>query len=118
VLDVNVPGPDGMTPTYAASSRGHLDVVRALASLGAGVNIPADNCVTPVFIAAEKGHLEVVQALASLDADRTLGQTMVRARCSSRGKGALGGGGGAGVPQCRREHANGRRQDVGLHDVC
>jgi ankyrin repeat protein len=48
-----------------AVENGHLEVVTALASLGAGLNFPDDGGAIPVSIAAQGDHVEVVKALAS-----------------------------------------------------
>jgi 5-enolpyruvylshikimate-3-phosphate synthase len=49
-----------------------LEVVKALASLGADVTVSDNDGTTPVWIAAREGHLEVVKALHSLGADVTV----------------------------------------------
>jgi ankyrin repeat protein len=46
-----------------------LEVVTALASLGANLNVPIDDGATPISIAAQTHHVEMVKALASLGAD-------------------------------------------------
>ena len=54
----------GVTPLYAASHNGHLDVVQCLVREGkAAVNQAHDDGATPLSMAAHEGHLEVVQYL-------------------------------------------------------
>jgi ankyrin repeat protein len=56
----------GSTPVYIAARRGHLEVVGALAALGADVTIGKGNGTTPVGTAAQEGHLEIVKELVAL----------------------------------------------------
>jgi ankyrin repeat protein len=58
----------GATPVYAAAGQGHVEVVKALAALGADVTRPMRDGTTPVFIAARQGYFGVVKALKSLGA--------------------------------------------------
>ena len=52
-----------------ACQNGHLDIVRLLVELGAGVNYANRNGYTPCYIACENGHLEIIQLLVELGAD-------------------------------------------------
>jgi ankyrin repeat protein len=63
--------PEGpSTPMMIAADRGFLDVVNALAELGADVNAarPTD-AGTALYFAAKSGHVNVVRALGALGAD-------------------------------------------------
>ena len=52
------------SPVCIAAFRGHLEMVRLLAELGANV----ETCVvsTPAFVAAQNGHTEVMRLLMDL----------------------------------------------------
>ena len=70
---------DDKTPLYAASEKGHLEVVRELLARGAAVDAAIYGGWTPLLVAILKGHLEVVKALlargASVDAAMNDGAT-------------------------------------------
>jgi ankyrin repeat protein len=46
-----------------------LELVKALASLGADVGVPTTEGATSLFMAAQNGYVEVVKTLASLGED-------------------------------------------------
>ncbi len=45
---------DGVTPAYVAAGRGHVEVIKALASHEADLNTPNNDGATPAYIAAQK----------------------------------------------------------------
>jgi ankyrin repeat protein len=51
------------TALFIAASEGHLDVVRVLVDVPAGINLPDHEGRTPLFAAAAAGHREVVEFL-------------------------------------------------------
>jgi ankyrin repeat protein len=70
---------DDKTPLYAASEKGHLEVVRELLARGAAVDAAIYGGWTPLLVAILKGHLEIVRELlargASVDAAMNGGAT-------------------------------------------
>lgn len=52
-----------MTPLMAASSSGHVDVVRVLMEAHANVNQHSQNGETAISLARANGHMEVLQLL-------------------------------------------------------
>ena len=70
---------DGLTPLYAAASKGHGPVVDYLVEVGVDPDGRTDEGATPLLIASMKGHLDVVRALirhgADVDARATNGAT-------------------------------------------
>jgi len=68
-IDVNKED-DGVTPLYAASKNGHLDVARLLVEAGADIDKAKDNGYTSLHIASLWGHLEVVKYLVEQGADK------------------------------------------------
>ena len=62
-VDKNKASPDGMTPLFAASLRGHSDVVRHLCEQGADRDRPDKDGDTPLGMACEIGALDVARCL-------------------------------------------------------
>ena len=58
----------GYTALYMASSKGHIDAVRALLAAGANVDALTSRGATPLWIAAACGHADVVRALLAVGA--------------------------------------------------
>ena len=48
-VDVNKPGSEGYTPLCIASSRGHVEVVKLLAEMGADINTKAKAPTTVIL---------------------------------------------------------------------
>ena len=65
---VDYRAPDDNTPLHVAAFGGHLDVVHALLSAGAGTEAVARRH-TPLTLAVQGGHTEVVAALADAGSD-------------------------------------------------
>ena len=85
------------TPLYIAGQNGHLDVVRHLVEVGAGIAAQnghldvvrhlveagadkdkADNQgTTPLYVAAQNGHLDVVHHLVEVGADKDQAKNQV-----------------------------------------
>eukprot|EP00439_Symbiodinium_sp_Y106_P000855 s231_g1.t1 len=57
-------------PLYAASSQGHLEVVRLLLEANADKDKATNDGYTPLFVAAEQRHLEVLRFLLEAKADK------------------------------------------------
>jgi hypothetical protein len=54
---------------FAAASNGHVDVIGALAELGADVNTPDEDGWTPVFAAALNGYVDIIKELITVRVD-------------------------------------------------
>ncbi|PAA46589.1 hypothetical protein BOX15_Mlig028949g3 [Macrostomum lignano] len=70
---------DGLSPILAASSNGHLDVVRCLVKNGANINDLNLDGQTPLILAAKNGHQPLLRLLvnygAKLDIQDAKGRT-------------------------------------------
>ncbi|CAE7423520.1 FRAS1 [Symbiodinium sp. KB8] len=60
----------GCPPLYAASSEGHLEVVRLLLEASADKDKATNDGRTPLFVAAGQSHLEVARFLLEAKADK------------------------------------------------
>ncbi|MFP8871201.1 MAG: ankyrin repeat domain-containing protein, partial [Myxococcota bacterium] len=78
----------GNTPIYHAASKGHADVVEALAVAGADVDAENGFHSTPLHIASYEGHVEVIRILVNYGAN-------IDAINAPRGAGNLLGNGSA-----------------------
>lgn len=59
----------GWTPLHYAASKGHVEVVKYLLSVGAMPNAPAPDGTSPIMMAARSGSLDAVQVLLNAGAD-------------------------------------------------
>jgi len=59
----------GWTPLHYAASKGHVDIVKYLLSIGAMPNAPAPDGTSPIMMAARSGSLDAVQVLLNAGAD-------------------------------------------------
>lgn len=59
----------GWTPLHYAASKGHVEVVKYLLSVGAMPNAPAPDGTSPIMMAARSGSLDAVQILLNAGAD-------------------------------------------------
>ena len=59
----------GWTPLHYAASKGHVEVVKYLLSIGAMPNAPAPDGTSPIMMAARSGSLDAVQVLLNAGAD-------------------------------------------------
>jgi ankyrin repeat protein len=57
---------------FAASKRGHCDVVKCLLSFGADIKLCDEGGRSPLFAASHNGRCEVVKCLLSSGADINL----------------------------------------------
>ena len=90
-----------------STSRGHVEVVRLLAELGANVETPENDGETPAHIAAQEGHVEVVRLLAELGANVETPEQRRRHASLHRGaEGPRGGGEAAGRARGERRDAD------------
>ena len=62
--------PDGKTPLFWASYKGHLDIAKYLIKMGASVNIKSKGGRTAYYWALKNGHLEVAEVLAANGASK------------------------------------------------
>ena len=62
--EINERNPDGATPLFVASQRGHQEVVRMLLARGADVRIARFDGVDPKEIARRNGHDVVFRLIA------------------------------------------------------
>ncbi|RSL41816.1 hypothetical protein CEP51_016541, partial [Fusarium floridanum] len=69
--DLAVKNSDGWTPLYAASTKGHVKVVKMLLKVGADIMVGDSNRRTPLYAASNNGHVEVVKLLLEKGADIT-----------------------------------------------
>ncbi|KAJ5654803.1 hypothetical protein N7490_001806 [Penicillium lividum] len=69
--DIHVTTKDGWTPLFAASTNGHLEVVKFLYEHGADadIHVAAKDGWTALSVASSNGHLEVVEFLYEHGAD-------------------------------------------------
>lgn len=70
----DTPDDDGMSPLHHACEGGHLEIVKALCTKGAGKDRVDKWGRTPLFYAAAQKRVEVVKFLASVGADLNLGR--------------------------------------------
>ena len=71
--DVNTKRHEGnITALWAASTMGHLEIVRYLLEQNAGVDIQDESLGTPLYVASENGHVSVLQQLLQAGADANL----------------------------------------------
>lgn len=62
-LDVNLPGPDGLTPLMQAAQHGQIDIVDALLDAGADPSVASNTGQTARDLAFRRGHPVVVKRL-------------------------------------------------------
>ncbi len=60
---------NSITPLYAASMNGYVDIVELLIKHKVDVNQPDEYGTTPLSIASQKGHIKVVKLLLKYNAD-------------------------------------------------
>ena len=76
---VNARGGYEVTPTHAAASAGHANILPLLTEHGADINVGGSSNITPLSRAAYKGHVECARMLlecgAVIDAPSTNGMT-------------------------------------------
>jgi ankyrin repeat protein len=70
--NVNIIGPNNITPLYLSVQQGHSDMVKLLLDSGALVNIKSNDDVTPLYVAAQKGYPEIAKLLLDKGADTEL----------------------------------------------
>ena len=65
VQDPNPQSKNGWTPIYIATAKGHIEVVKFLASVVKNPNTTADqDGFTPMHMAARRGCIEIIKSLA------------------------------------------------------
>ncbi|XP_062578122.1 ankyrin repeat domain-containing protein 50-like [Saccostrea cucullata] len=72
------------SPLCCASSKGYLEIVKALVKRCADVNICNLNGDSPLCYASRYGHLEIVKFLLQNNADFNIGVSCLSAACDSR----------------------------------
>ena len=70
--DVNISGPNSVTPLHLTCEKGHTDVVDLLLQHNADVNISKQNGATPLYCACLRGHADVVDLLLRHNADMNI----------------------------------------------
>ncbi len=64
--DVSAGKPDGVTPLWVASEKGHVEIVKLLIANGANINLKANingKSFTPLEIARKNSHTRIIDTL-------------------------------------------------------